>query len=104
MNQAKRRPSVCSAAPLGAGDEVVQLYVRDAQPTRPAAIRSLRGFQRITLAPGAQKVVRFTLVPSRDFASYDEARKAYTVNPGPFEVEIGASSADLRLRVRVTVQ
>ena len=87
-----------------AGDEVVQLYVRDIESARPAAIRNLRGFQRITLDPGAQKLVRFEFVPSRDFASYDEARKAYTVGHGPFEIEIGASSADIRLRGRVTVK
>ena len=87
-----------------AGEEVVQLYVRGAEPARLAAIRSLRGFERVRLAPGEQKRVRFTLVPERDFASYDEARKAYAVAPGAFEIEVGASSADLRLRGRVTVR
>lgn len=87
-----------------AGDEVVQLYVRAAEPKRPAAIRSLRGFQRIALAPGQQKRVRFALAPERDFASYDEARRAYAVDAGAFEIEIGASSADIRLKGRVTVK
>ena len=87
-----------------AGEEVVQLYVRGTAPDRLAAIRNLRGFERVRLAPGEQKRVRFTLVPERDFASYDEARKAYAVAPGAFEIEVGASSADLRLRGRVTVR
>jgi len=87
-----------------AGEEVVQLYVRDVEAARPAAIRSLRGFQRIRLAPGEEQRVRFTLVPERDFASYDEVRKAYRVEPGAFEIEIGASSADLPLRARVTMR
>jgi beta-glucosidase len=87
-----------------AGEEVVQLYVHDLEPARPSAIRSLRGFQRIRLAPGEEQRVRFTLVPERDFASYDEVRKAYRVEPGAFEIEVGASSADLPLRARVTVR
>ena len=87
-----------------AGEEVVQLYVRGVEAARPAAIRDLRGFERVRLAPGEQKRVRFTLVPERDFASYNEARKAYAVQPGAFEIEIGASSADLHQRTRVTVR
>jgi beta-glucosidase len=87
-----------------AGDEVVQLYVRDVESARPGAIRSLRGFQRIQLAPGEATRVRFALVPARDFASYDETRRAYAVEPGAFDVEIGSSSADIRLRGRLTVR
>jgi beta-glucosidase len=89
---------------LRAGEEVVQLYVRDIESARPAAIRSLRGFHRIRLAPGEETRVRFELVPARDFASYDEARRASAVAPGAFAIEIGASSADIRLRGRVTVK
>jgi beta-glucosidase len=87
-----------------AGEEVVQLYVRGAAAVPPAAIRNLRGFQRIRLAPGEEKRVRFVLVPERDFASYDEVRKAYRVEPGAFEIEVGASSADIRVRGRVAVR
>ncbi len=87
-----------------AGDEVVQLYVRRAGAASPAAIRTLRGFERVRLAAGEQKRVRFTLVPERDLAAYDEGRKAYVAAPGEYEIEIGASSADIRLRERVTVK
>ena len=87
-----------------AGDEVVQLYVRKAGLATPAAIRSLRGFERIGLAAGEQKRVRFTLVPDRDMATYDEARKAYVAAPGEYEIEIGASSADIRVRGTVMVR
>ena len=85
------------------GDEVVQLYVRDLEAALPMPIRSLRGFERISLKAGEQRRVRFTLVPERDFPYYDEARKAFTVAAGEFEVEVGASSQDLRLRGRFTV-
>ncbi len=88
-----------------AGDEVVQLYLRQAGAARPGeAIRTLRGFERISLGPGEQKRVRFTIVPERDLSSYDESRKADVVAPGEYEIEIGASSADIRARGRVTVR
>jgi beta-glucosidase len=48
--------------------------------------------------------VRFTLVPERDLAAYDETRKTLAVEPGEFEIEVGASSRDLRLRGRVKVE
>jgi beta-glucosidase len=86
------------------GDEVVQLYARDVEASAPAAIRELRGFERVTLKAGESKRVRFTLVPERDLTHYDEARKAFAVGPGEFEIEVGASSRDLRLRGRVRVE
>ena len=86
-----------------AGDEVVQLYVRSAGEDATAPNRSLRGFERVALKPGEQRTVRFQLVPERDLQRYDEARKALAVAPGEFELELGASSADLRLRGKFTV-
>ena len=85
------------------GDEVVQLYVRDVESLGPAPIRELRGVERVPLPAGASRRVSFTLVPERDVARYDEAKKAFAVEPGEFEVEVGASSADLRARGRFTV-
>jgi beta-glucosidase len=85
------------------GDEVVQLYIRDAAPTSTSSVRQLRGFERVALKAGERRTVRFTLMPGRDLARYDEAGKALTVDPGAFEIEVGASSRDLRLRGRVQV-
>ena len=85
------------------GDEVVQLYVRDLESALPMPVRSLRGFERLSLKRGEERRVRFSLVPERDFPYYDEARKGFTVEPGEFEVEVGASSQDIRLRGRVKV-
>ena len=87
-----------------AGDEVVQLYVRRPEAGPQGAIRTLRGFSRVHLAAGAQTKVRFTLVPEKDMASYDEARKALAVEPGSFEIEVGASSRDLRGKASVKVK
>jgi beta-glucosidase len=86
------------------GDEVVQLYARGVEAKTPAPIRSLRGFERVWLKAGESRRVRFRLVPQRDLARYDEVLKAFAVEPGQFEVELGASSADLRLRGRLTVE
>jgi beta-glucosidase len=86
------------------GDEVVQLYARDVQPGKGAALRQLRGFERIRLKAGEERRVAFTLVPERDLSRYDETRKAFAVEPGEYEIEIGASSGDLRLRGRVRVE
>jgi beta-glucosidase len=86
------------------GDEVVQLYARDVEAAAPAAIRELRGFERVHLKAGEGMRVQFRLMPERDLAHYDEARKAFAVEPGEFEIEVGASSRDLRLRGRVRVE
>jgi len=75
-----------------AGDEVVQLYVRDdvASITRP--VKELRGFRRISLAPAQATMVTFALT-ARDFAFYD-ADMQRVVEPGMFTVFVGGSSAD----------
>src|SRR4029453_2039869 len=80
-----------------AGDEVVQLYVRHLEPKLPQPIRALRGVARVPLRAGAEQRVTFRLTPSSDFAHYDVERKAYAVEPGRYAIELGASSADLRL-------
>ena len=86
------------------GDDVVQLYVREVEPKPEGAIRTLRGFERVRVAAGEQARVRFRLLPERDLAHYDEALRAFAVEPGAFEIEAGASSRDIRLRARVTVE
>ncbi len=77
-----------------AGDEVVQLYVRDevASSTRP--VLALRRFERITLAPGEARTVAFTL-RADDFA-FPGPDLEPLVEPGFFTVGVGTSSADLQ--------
>jgi beta-glucosidase len=84
-----------------AGDEVVQLYIRDdvASVTRP--VRELRGFERISLQPGQTRSVSFRLDPD-DLAFYDQ-RLRRVVEPGTFTVWVGTSSADERQRARFEV-
>ena len=80
-----------------AGDEVVQLYVRRpvGRVSRPKT--QLIGFERIHLERGGTKTVSFA-IPSERLASWDETNKAWVVEPGTFELMVGSSSADIRLR------
>jgi beta-glucosidase len=76
------------------GDEVVQLYLHDPVASISQPVRRLRGFQRVTLAPGDKQTVSFTLDKS-DFGFYDNRGK-FVVEPGRIDVYAGdSSSADL---------
>jgi beta-glucosidase len=86
-----------------AGDEVVQLYLRPRQDDRDRARKELRGFQRVALQPGEERTLTFTFTPQADLRTYDERSGAYAVDPGDYEVQIGASSADIRLTLPFTV-
>ena len=88
----------CSVKNTGsrAGDEVVQLYVRDVLASTARPIMALKGFTRVHLAPGETKQVSFTL--TREHLSMLDAEMREVVEPGTFRVLIGASSRDIRLR------
>lgn len=79
-----------------AGDEVVQLYLRDDFSSVATYERVLRGFDRIHLAPGESKTVEFNLTP-QGLGLWDKNNR-FTVEPGTFTVMIGASSTDIRLK------
>jgi len=70
-----------------AGDEVVQLYVRDVEVTVPVPIRQLQGFTRVHLEPGAQQTVTFTLTPRQMSLIADDGQRV--IEPGLFEVSVG---------------
>jgi beta-glucosidase len=77
-----------------AGDEVVQLYVRDrvSRVTRP--VLELRGFRRLTLRPGETRTVAFD-VDSRTLGYYGPQMK-WVVEPGAFDLMLGGSSTELK--------
>jgi beta-glucosidase len=79
------------------GDEVVQVYVRDTEASVKVPIRQLKRFQRITLKPGEQKTISFNL-PTSELSFYDIESNDFIVEPGEFEIQIGSSSEDIRLR------
>ena len=80
-----------------AGDEVVQLYVRDVEASVKRPKKQLMAFERISLRPGETRTVNFT-VPADRLAFWDEKQKAWVLEPGAFEVMVGSSSADVRLK------
>jgi beta-glucosidase len=83
------------------GDEIVQLYVHDEVSSVTVYEEQLRGFERVTLAPGEKKTVRFTLHP--DDLSLLDKNMVWRVEPGKFEVLVGSSSADIRLTKEFTI-
>jgi len=82
------------------GDEVVQLYVRDVEASVKRPKKQLMAFERISLRPGEARTISFTVPPER-LAFWDEKRRAWVVEPGAFEVMIGSSSADVRLKAEI---
>jgi beta-glucosidase len=107
------------------GDEVVQLYIRDVESSVVQPIKRLRKFKRITLDKGDittvvfklqnedfsywdEKIKRITLdkgdittvvfkLQNEDFSYWDEKKKAWAIENGGFEIQVGASSVDIRL-------
>ena len=84
-----------------AGDEVVQLYLRDDYSSVTTYEQRLAGFQRIHLAPGESRTVSFTL--TEEHLRLYNADRQWVVEPGRFTVWAGASSADLRLRGQFSI-
>ena len=79
-----------------AGDEVVQLYLSDKYASVIPYESQLRGFERVSLKPGETRTVNFVIEPE-DMEILD-INYNWTVEPGEFEVRIGASSEDIRLK------
>jgi len=83
-----------------AGDEVVQLYMRDPVASVARPVKELRGFRRISLKPGQASQITFTLRPEQ-FAIWDAGK--WRVEPGAIELMVGSSSADIRGRASFRV-
>ena len=76
-----------------AGDEVVQLYVRDPVATMTRPVKELKGFQRLTLQPGEKRRVEFVL--DREHLGFWNREMRFVVEPGEFRVMVGSSSANV---------
>ncbi len=79
------------------GGEVVQVYIRDTKASVKVPIRQLKRFKRITLKPNEHKTVSFNL-PASELSFYDIKSNDFIAEPGEFEIQIGSSSEDIRLR------
>jgi len=84
-----------------AGDEVVQMYIRDKVSSVTRPVKELKGFQRITLSPGETKTISLDVTPEH-LAFYNIDMK-YAVEPGVFEIMVGNSSRDQDLQ-KVTLR
>jgi beta-glucosidase len=84
-----------------AGDEVVQLYIRDEVSSVTRPIKELKGFRRVSLAPGETKTVSFELGPrALQFWNADMHR---VVDPGTFSIMVGPNSVELKNTVLTVV-
>lgn len=84
------------------GSEVVQLYIDDVISSMVTPVIELKGFERIELEPGEKKNVSFVLKP--EHLSFLDAHMEHIVEPGMFDVMVGSSSADIRLRGEFEVE
>jgi len=83
-----------------AGKEIVQLYVRDVESTFARPEKELKAFEKIELKPKQTKTVTFTL-DREAFWYFDTAENEWSTEAGEFEILVGASSRDIRLKGKV---
>lgn len=106
------RESLCGDEPLEVrfrirntgerdGKEAAQVYVHKKDTVISRAWQELKGFEKVTLAAGKETEVVIRL-DRRSFSYYDEEAGAWRVEPGEYEILVGASSRDIRLRTTVT--
>jgi len=74
-----------------AGDEVVQLYIHQRAGSASRPVRELKGFERVTLAPGEKKTVHFSLGPN-ELKFWSPQARAWVVEPEEFDVWVGGDS------------
>ena len=80
-----------------AGEEVVQLYVAPIAPKVVRPAKELKAFTKIKLQPGKSEKITLTLT-HQDFAYFDSNKHDFTINTGDYEILIGASCEDIRLK------
>jgi beta-glucosidase len=79
-----------------AGQEVVQLYVRDEASRLVRPLQELKAFAKVALQPGETQTVTLTL-NQQSLAYYDPAQAVWVTEPGDFTLLVGSSSRDIRL-------
>ncbi|MDN3025209.1 glycoside hydrolase family 3 C-terminal domain-containing protein [Streptomyces sp. S.PB5] len=83
-------------------DEVAQLYTRAVDPSVPRPRRALAAHRRVTLTPGEKVTLDFE-VPLSELEFWDVAHSRLRLEPGPYDLLVGASSEDIRLRATVVL-
>ncbi|MDL2301416.1 glycoside hydrolase family 3 C-terminal domain-containing protein [Lachnospiraceae bacterium OttesenSCG-928-D06] len=87
---------------LVAAKEIVQLYIKPIDLEMPRPEHELKGFEKVYLEPQEKKTITF-LLDKRAFAYYEVRLHDWKVESGAYEVQIGASSQDIRLKKRVKI-
>ena len=77
------------------GKEIVQLYISDLKSSLPRPLKELKGFDKINLAPGETKTVKFEITPE-DLKFFDDKIHEWIAEPGKFKALIGSSSTDIK--------
>lgn len=80
------------------GAEVVQFYISDKKSSLPRPVKELKGFEKVRLNPGEEKVVSFT-IDKEALSFYDDRIREWVAEPGKFEAIIGASATDIKGRL-----
>jgi beta-glucosidase len=75
-----------------AGEEVVQMYIRDLVSSVTRPVKELRGFHKVSLKPGESTTVALQILP--EHLSFTDINKEYVVEPGDFDIMVGSSSRD----------
>jgi beta-glucosidase len=93
----------CTITNVGevAGAEVAQLYIHDPLASVVRPVLELKGFRKVRLEPGASEIVSFDLGPSG--LALIDAQMREVVEPGEFQIYIGSSSRDIRLKGILTI-
>ncbi|MBQ6334818.1 MAG: glycoside hydrolase family 3 C-terminal domain-containing protein [Erysipelotrichaceae bacterium] len=85
------------------GKETAQVYIGKPQDNVPNPIRELKGFEKIELKPGETKSVSID-IPLDEFKFYDVKSASYVLEAGDYQIEVGASSQDIRLKDKVSLE
>ncbi len=86
-----------------AGKEAVQLYISDLKSSVPRPVQELKGISKVSLKPGESKKVVLTIDKS-SLSFFDPNKNKWVAEPGQFEVRVGASSRDIRLKDTFTLK
>ncbi|MEE1898618.1 glycoside hydrolase family 3 C-terminal domain-containing protein [Flavobacterium rakeshii] len=85
------------------GAEVVQLYISDTESSLPRPIKELKGFEKVYLKVGEEKIVTFSIA-KEDLSYFDDKKHQWVAEPGSFRAIIGASSQNIKGDVRFTLK
>jgi len=85
------------------GSEVIQLYIKDIQSSIDRPAKELKGFKKVNLNPGEEKVVEFT-IDQKALSFFDSKTKEWIAESGEFEILIGSSSQDIKLKEMFTLK